>query len=136
MFGVGTQLIHVVWGTETDVSEFPSGRCQEAVVFSAENDEEKKPCQICGVYVRDMDHHRKAAHLPEDQKKHKCPECGKGFYYTRELTQHRINNHLKNRPFQCRYGCDIKYNDASNRYSHEKKKHGGLINNVTQEMGT
>ena len=91
--------------------------------------EEKKPCKICGVYVKDMDHHMKAVHLPEDQKKHKCPECGKGFYYTRELTQHRINNHLKNRPFQCRYGCDIKYNDASNRYSHEKKKHGGLFKN-------
>ena len=27
-----------------------------------------------------------------------------------------------------RYGCDIGYNDVSNRNSHEKKKHGGLFN--------
>ena len=30
--------------------------------------------------------------------------------------------------FFFRYGCDIGYNDVSNRNSHEKKKHGGLFN--------
>ena len=92
--------------------------------------EEKRPCPICGLAVRHLDYHMKSAHLSDDQKKHKCPDCGKGFYQSTKLTQHRINVHLRNRPFQCRYGCDIKYNDSSNRNSHERKKHGGLFNKL------
>ena len=90
--------------------------------------EAKKPCTVCGAVVKQMYHHMKQAHTPNDEKKHKCPECGKGFYQTTKLAQHRINVHLRNKPFPCRYGCDIRYNDSSSRNSHERKKHGGLFN--------
>ena len=93
--------------------------------------EDKKPCTICGALVKRMDVHMKDAHMPNEEKKHKCPECGKGFYQTNKLAQHRINVHLRNRPFPCRYGCDFRYNDQSNRNSHERKKHGGLFNKQT-----
>ena len=93
--------------------------------------EAKKPCTICGALVKRMELHMKEAHMPNDEKKHKCPECGKGFYQTNKLAQHRINVHLRNRPFPCRYGCDFRYNDSSNRNSHERKKHGGLFNKQT-----
>ena len=93
--------------------------------------EAKKPCTICGALVKQMEFHMKEAHMSNDEKKHKCPECGKGFYQTTKLAQHRNNVHLRNRPFHCRYGCDIRYNDSSNRNSHERKKHGGLFNKQT-----
>ena len=41
--------------------------------------------------------------------------------------------HLKTRPFNCRYGCDISYNDHSNRNAHEKKTHGKLFTTVKEE---
>ena len=93
--------------------------------------EEKKPCTICGALVKRLEMHMREAHMPNEEKKHKCPECGKGFYQTNKLAQHRINVHLRNRPFPCRYGCDFRYNDSSNRNSHERKKHGGLFNKQT-----
>ena len=93
--------------------------------------EVKKPCTICGAQVKQMNLHMLEAHTPNDQKKHKCPDCGKGFYASTKLTQHRINVHLRDRPFPCRYGCEFRYNDSSNRNSHERKKHGGLFNKQT-----
>ena len=91
----------------------------------------KKPCTICGKQVKQMTIHMLEYHKPDDQKKHKCPECGKGFYQTTKLAQHRINVHLRDRRFPCRYGCEFRYNDSSNRNSHERKKHGGLFNKQT-----
>ena len=38
-----------------------------------------------------------------------------------------MNVHIRSRPYNCRYGCNMAYNDVSNRNSHEKKKHGGLF---------
>ena len=93
--------------------------------------EEKRPCTVCGAQVKQMKNHMSEFHTPNDQKKHKCPDCGKGFHQTTKLAQHRINVHLRDRPFPCRYGCEFRYNDASNRNSHENKKHGGLFNKQT-----
>ena len=89
--------------------------------------EEKKACPICGINVRKIEEHIKHVHTPDEEKKYHCQDCGKGFMRDSCLQKHRINVHLKTYPYQCRYGCDAKYNDTSNRNSHEKKKHGGLF---------
>jgi len=94
---------------------------------------EKTACLECGVKVRKMKLHMRTAHTPDDQKKYQCPDCGKGFIDKRPLGIHRMNVHLKLQPYKCRYGCDIAYNDSSNRNHHEKKKHGKLFTTVKEE---
>jgi len=95
--------------------------------------DEKEPCPECGVRVRNMSEHIKSAHTPDNQKPFQCQDCGKGFFRAQPLEQHRINIHLKTRPYNCRYGCNISYNDTSNRNSHEKKTHGKLFTTVKEE---
>ena len=87
---------------------------------------EKSTCPTCGVTVKNLDNHMKIVHTEDEKKNFQCTDCGKGFISNCALQKHRINAHLKTYPYHCRYGCDMKYNDISNRNSHEKKKHGGL----------
>ena len=84
-------------------------------------------CNICGAIVTRMADHIRNVHTEEKDKKFVCNICGKGFHQKRKLENHTMNIHLKLRPHRCRYGCDIGYNDTSNRNAHEKKKHGGLF---------
>ena len=95
--------------------------------------EEKLPCPECGERVRNMKGHIIAVHTPDELKKHQCQDCGKGFNCSSQLEKHRMNIHLKLRPYNCRYGCDISYNDTSNRNAHEKKTHGKLYTTVKEE---
>ena len=107
-------------------------KCGETFIFIHElkrhkvSHEDKTPCPECGVKVRRLKLHMMQAHTPDDQKRFQCPDCGKGFLDKRTLGHHRMNVHLKLRPYNCRYGCDIAYNDTSNRNQHEKKIHGKL----------
>ena len=71
--------------------------------------------------------HHETVHLDDNLKKFKCEECGKGFNENQKLSDHRMNVHLKLRPYKCRYGCEMAYNDRSNRNHHEKRKHGELF---------
>ena len=89
--------------------------------------EEKTACQMCGKMVRSLEKHMKYTHTADEDKKYQCQDCGKGFDDDYNLQKHRINVHLKTYPYHCRFGCDAKYNDTSNRNSHEKKKHGGVF---------
>ena len=98
-----------------------------------ESHEDKTPCPECGLKVRNLKLHMKVAHTPDDQKPFQCPDCGKGFLDKRTLGHHRMNVHLKLRPYNCRYGCDIAYNDTSNRNQHEKKNHGKLFTTEKEE---
>ena len=84
-------------------------------------------CNLCGVMVRHMRAHMHAVHTRDEDKRHCCEFCGKGFLEKRAVEKHKMNVHLKLRPHRCRYGCDIGYNDTSNRNAHEKKIHGGLF---------
>ena len=95
--------------------------------------QEKKPCPECGLMIRQMKLHMETVHTPDHLKRYQCNECGKGFHEKANLTKHNMNAHLKTRPYQCRYGCDMRYNDVSNRDSHEKKKHGQLYTTVNRE---
>ena len=88
---------------------------------------EKSACPHCGIIVSQLKKHIMTVHTQDAEKKYKCQDCGKGFIEIGALKQHQMNMHLKLRPYSCRYGCDISYNDTSNRNSHEKKKHGQLF---------
>ena len=94
---------------------------------------EKESCPLCGVKVRKVKMHIESVHTKDEDKKFQCQDCGKGFMVHKQLEKHRINVHLKTRPYNCRYGCDISYNDTSNRNSHEKKTHGKLFTTVKEE---
>ena len=94
---------------------------------------EKTPCSICGLKVRHIKEHMGAVHTKDEDKKYQCQDCGKGFMLKHKLNTHRINMHLKTKPYACRYGCDISYNDDSNRNAHEKKTHGKLFTTAREE---
>jgi len=96
---------------------------------------EKYPCPLCGekFFEHKLKRHIADLHTPDDQKKYQCKDCGKGFNDTRRMESHQMNVHLKLQPYKCRYGCDIAYNDISNRNQHEKKKHGKLFTTAKEE---
>ena len=95
--------------------------------------EEKKSCPVCGIKVRLLKEHIDNVHTTDEEKMFRCQDCGKGFIFENKLEFHRINMHLKTKPYNCRYGCDISYNDDSNRNAHEKKTHGKLFTTVREE---
>jgi len=83
-------------------------------------------CPECGAKVKRLKVHMQNMHTPIEQMKFKCEFCAKGFVEKGKLEKHMMNVHLKERPYNCRYGCDIAYNDVSNRNQHEKRRHGQL----------
>ena len=95
---------------------------------------EPTPCPECGVKVKNLKCHMRFVHTPDDQRKHQCQHCGKGFDFLKSLDKHMMNMHLKLKPYNCRYGCDISYNDTSNRNHHERKRHGKLFISVEEEQ--
>ena len=95
--------------------------------------QEKKTCPVCGKKVRMLKSHIDSVHTKDEDKKFQCQDCGKGFMLKEKLEHHRINMHLKTKPYNCRYGCDIRYNDMSNRNAHEKRTHGKLFVTVKEE---
>ena len=99
-----------------------------------ESKKEPTPCPECGVKVMKLENHMRHVHTPDDQRKYQCQHCGKGFDFTQNLDKHMMNMHLKLRPYNCRYGCDISYNDKSNRNHHERKRHGKLFISVEEEQ--
>ena len=95
---------------------------------------EKTPCPECNVMVKNLKLHVERIHTLDEDKRFQCQDCGKGFARKNALEVHKMNVHLKQTPFQCRYGCDIAYNDSSNRNAHEKKKHGKLFTAAQEEI--
>ena len=86
-----------------------------------------KTCTLCGKQVKNLKLHMKITHTEDQDKPYQCEDCGKGFADKMMLKNHRINMHIKSTPYQCRYGCDNRYNDKSNRNAHEKRRHGGTF---------
>ena len=99
---------------------------KERLKHHLKSHEDKKPCPECGVLVRNIKEHIQRSHTKDELKKHQCQDCEKGFICKQSLETHRMNVHLKLRPFKCRYGCEFGYNDPANRNSHERKKHGKI----------
>ena len=86
-------------------------------------------CPICSAKVKiKLNLHMRRMHSKDDEKAFRCTICEKGFIDNGLLEAHKMNVHIKSRPYNCRYGCeDKRYNDLGNRNSHEKKRHGGLF---------
>ena len=125
---------HIMYQHEVQEKKFLCDQCDAAFVnkhrlqsHMRNKHTEKLPCPHCGVKVRRLDIHISAKHTPDHEQKHQCQDCGKGFGELRQLKAHQMNVHLKLRPYNCRYGCDIAYNDTSNRNQHEKRQHGKLF---------
>ena len=98
--------------------------------------QDKTACKECGLKVRSLDYHMKTVHTPSEQKKFQCPDCGKGWISEKRLQKHRMNVHLKLRPYMCRYEeCeyDFAYNDSGNRNAHERKVHGRTFTTAKEE---
>ena len=66
-------------------------------------------------------------HVPDNEKQFQCKECGNGFVNANTLKIHAMNVHIKTWPYQCRYGCENRYNDTGNRHVHEKRRRGGVF---------
>lgn len=92
-----------------------------------------KQCPHCSQYFKDVRIHINTMHKLDKDKKFQCKSCGKGFCEQAAMRKHEMNVHIKSRPYNCRYGCDIAYNDTSNRNHHEKKKHGGVYVNIVNQ---
>jgi KRAB domain-containing zinc finger protein len=85
-------------------------------------------CPVCGVTknIKSLKFHMEQTHVDDSEKRFHCEDCGKGFMTKQSFDSHRMNNHIKERPYICRHGCEKRYNDRSNRIAHEKRRHGGL----------
>ena len=79
-------------------------------------------CPQCGKKVKHLQRHIDVEH--SEEKPHKCQYCEKAFIWKRLLDNHVDCVHLNARRYPCRYGCDFRFNDQSNRITHERKKHG------------
>ena len=88
---------------------------------------EESECPYCGKKCKNLQFHIDTAHVSDEMKRLKCQDCGKGFLLEYQLKKHVESVHLNSKRYQCRYGCDNRFNDASNRNAHEKKKHGTLF---------
>lgn len=68
--------------------------------------------------------HKRRIHNPETLK-FRCEICSKGFLTKRDYDRHKMNVHIKSRPFKCSvYDCNADFNDDSNCRMHEKRVHG------------
>ena len=91
----------------------------------------KSTCNICeGAFSR-IELHMKTMHTAEEDKQFHCSHCGKGFTSRQSFVAHEKNIHLSQKSFQCRYGCENRYNDQSNMLAHEKRHHGGSFKSVS-----
>ena len=91
-------------------------------------------CTVCGKKVKKIKLHMKTMHGDANDLKYQCNKCGKRFIRPEILKKHDMSVHLKLRPYECRYGCDMRYNEVSNRNQHEKKTHGKLFEIVNESV--
>ena len=97
---------------------------------------DKEPCPVCGQLMKDIKRHMELMHTSKDEMKSQCEDCDKSFPYKYMLDKHRMNVHLKTRPYTCRYGCELSYNDSSNRNAHERRRHGQIYSSLKTEVSS
>ena len=69
--------------------------------------------------------HFKQMHGDDSDRPFKCRECDRAFIERAKLAAHRLNVHIKSKPFVCRSpGCTAAFNTAGNMFVHERKLHG------------
>ena len=81
---------------------------------------EKLPCVHCGelIPVSVMGEHIKGQHTSNDDKRHKCDICGKGFNDMGPFKDHK-NIHTGEKPYKCKY-CSACFASRGNHRQHEK----------------
>ena len=81
---------------------------------------EKLPCVHCGelIPVSVMSEHIRAQHTSNDDKRHKCDVCGKGFNDMGPFKDHK-NIHTGEKPYKCKY-CSACFASRGNHRQHEK----------------
>ena len=82
-------------------------------------------CQVCGLEFRNLQKHFLTRHVDEKDHPYQCEDCERRFPTKYRLSCHQMMAHIKSRPYKCRYGCGVAYNDSGSLSSHESKKHGG-----------
>ena len=112
-----------IFPSKVNLDDHVKRSCQAAII----------PCTICGAMVKRMREHMHAVHLDDKEKRFQCGICGKGFFAEKKLRIHEMSMHIKSRPHRCRYGCDVGYNDISNRNAHERKTHGQRFELLNQK---
>jgi hypothetical protein len=81
---------------------------------------EKLPCVHCGelIPVSVISEHIRAQHTSNDDKRHKCDICGKGFNNMGPFKDHK-NIHTGEKPYKCKY-CSACFASRGNHRQHEK----------------
>ena len=89
--------------------------------------DEKVPCVHCGklygVAAR-MSVHIQAQHTPNEDKKHKCEVCGKGFSESDRLKDHN-NIHTGEKPYLCQF-CSACFASKGTHAMHERSHLGQI----------
>eukprot|EP00069_Balaena_mysticetus_P012883 bmy_21742T0 len=65
--------------------------------------EKAQPCKMCVPVLRDILHLAEEQGTNRGQKAYTCGACGKQFYFTANLQQHR-KQHIREKPFRCDVG--------------------------------
>ena len=88
-----------------------------------DNVHEKIPCADCGKLIGapKMWSHIQSQHTPNEDKKHKCEVCGKGFCEKERLKDHK-NIHTGEKPYKCKFCSDC----FASRGTHAMHERGHL----------
>ena len=84
----------------------------------------RKPCGECGAKFNEynLSRHTRVVHGKEFHNC-LCPVCGKCFFDQARLLSHKMEVHLKLKPFKCDV-CDFKCATIRNLNLHRRKRHG------------
>ena len=109
-----------------------AGRLAKHIDLAHKNGERKESkkaqctscLKVCSTIYALRKHHS-GVHGDESQRPFKRREGGKSFAENTKLAAHRLNMHIRSRPYVCRAeGCKSDFNCLGNLYAHEKKLHG------------
>ena len=86
--------------------------------------DEKVPCVYCGKLIMGtyMKRHIGQHHSSNDDKRHKCDDCGKGFTNKHHLLDHK-NIHTGEKPYKCKH-CSACFASKGNHGMHERSHLG------------
>ena len=79
------------------------------------------PCDLCELTYSDLGglaFHKQNVHTADEDKKHRCATCGKGFPDKTRLGEHE-NLHTGRKPFGCPF-CEAAFRQRTNLCAHIK----------------
>ena len=96
----------------------------KALIGHNDNVHKKVPCADCGKLIgaAKMWSHIQSQHTPNEDKKHKCEVCGKGFSEKDRLKDHK-NIHTGEKPYKCKF-CPACFASKGTHAMHERSHLG------------